>query len=482
MDIPSSYRILHDPNAVPAVLTDCNCACATAPVASTSLPAGTTPVQRHRELQALALDDEHAVVFVPSQSRVAVLNAASMQLLADFATPRPLASDDPAAHVAAHTLYDLGLLHTQGVAAPVLAPPDELIAWLHVTNDCNLRCTYCYVHKTHDAMTASTALAAVDAVFRTARLHGYQRVALKYAGGEASLALDQVATIHAYAEQQAVAAGVALRAVLLSNGVGLSRAKLALVQQLGLDLMISLDGDATTHDAQRPRLGGQGSFVAARAAVLRAHELGIPLTVSVTVTADSVGGLPNLLAWLLDNGIFFTLNFYRECDTGTSIAALHADEARLIAGMRAAYRVIATNPPRYSLLGCLLDRVHMGASHRRTCAVGENYLVIDQHGSIAACQMTIDEPVTDVWQHDPLIVVQQSSTGVQNLPVEHKSGCRSCPWQLWCAGGCAVATFRATGRYDVQSPNCGIYTALYPDVLRLEGLRLLRWHAAGATA
>jgi uncharacterized protein len=40
-----------------------------------------------------------------------------------------------------------------------------------------------------------------------------------------------------------------------------------------------------------------------------------------------------------------------------------------------------------------------------------------------------------------------------------------------------VATFRATGRYDVQSPNCGIYTALYPAAVRLEGLRLLKYGA-----
>jgi len=39
-------------------------------------------------------------------------------------------------------------------------------------------------------------------------------------------------------------------------------------------------------------------------------------------------------------------------------------------------------------------------------------------------------------------------------------------------------TYRATGRYDVQSPNCRIYTTLYPDLLRLEALRLLKYESA----
>ncbi len=46
---------------------------------------------------------------------------------------------------------------------------------------------------------------------------------------------------------------------------------------------------------------------------------------------------------------------------------------------------------------------------------------------------------------------------------------------LWCAGGCPALTYRVTGRFDVRSPNCRIYQALFPEVLRLEGLRLLQY-------
>jgi len=32
-----------------------------------------------------------------------------------------------------------------------------------------------------------------------------------------------------------------------------------------------------------------------------------------------------------------------------------------------------------------------------------------------------------------------------------------------------------TGRNDLRSPNCAIYQALFPDAVRLEALRLLRY-------
>jgi uncharacterized protein len=83
-----------------------------------------------------------------------------------------------------------------------------------------------------------------------------------------------------------------------------------------------------------------------------------------------------------------------------------------------------------------------------------------------------------VFSADPLTLVRQDRTTALNLLVEEKEGCRDCTWRYWCSGGCSVATFRATGRYDVKSPNCNIYKAIYPDALRLEGLRLLRYARA----
>ncbi|MCG8346931.1 MAG: radical SAM protein [Chloroflexales bacterium] len=457
-----------------AYSSDCNCAC---PISGAAAPAyqltPRTLLAPHPQQQHIDLTSDYSVAFAPSISRVTVLNRAAQELLKRFQTPCTLGDLANDEQVAAQQLVQLGLLH---MAAPPAPPPaDELIAWLHVTNACNLRCTYCYVDKNAEAMSPEVAFAAVDKVFQSARSHGYRRVSLKYAGGEASLNLPLVAEMHTYARSQAAAFGIELRGVVLSNGVGLTRHKLQVIKDLDLCLMISLDGPQAFHDAQRPRLGGQGSFNAVIASIERAQALGLTLTISITVTGASVGGLPPLVAWLLERELHFTLNFYRECEPSVRFRELQLEEQRLIDGMRAAYREVERRLPRYSLLGCLLDRANLSVSHQHTCAAGENYLVIDHHGRIAKCQMELASPVTSIWADDPLSVIRLDVRGVQNVPVDQKEGCRDCAWKYWCAGGCAVATYRATGRYDIKSPNCGIYKALYHDVIRLEGLRLLRW-------
>jgi uncharacterized protein len=372
--------------------------------------------------------------------------------------------------------YGLGILVDD---QPLAAPPssDTLVAWLHVTNACNLRCTYCYLTKTDEAMSAETGRAAVDAIVRSAMQHDYGAIKLKLAGGEASLNFPLVWELHNYALAAAAAHGLTLETVVLSNGVGVGRSGLRELQRRGIRLMISLDGFAADHDAQRVFENGSGSFGAVRRTIERACEIGLRPDISVTVSGQTAGGLAALVGWLLDRDLPFSLNFYRENDCSAGFSELQLDEQRIIAGMLAAFRAIEERLPERSLLGALIDRANLALAHSKTCGVGESYLVIDQHGSIAKCQMEIERPITSVHAPDPLGMIRADTIGVRNVPVQEKAGCRDCAWQLWCAGGCAVATFRATGRYDVQSPNCGIYKALYPAALRLEGLRVLKYGA-----
>jgi uncharacterized protein len=171
----------------------------------------------------------------------------------------------------------------------------------------------------------------------------------------------------------------------------------------------------------------------------------------------------------------FSLNFYRETECSASRRDLVSGERRIIAGMKAAYRVVEANLPRRSLMGSLLDRASLAGPHHHTCAAGRNYLVIDHHGQVAKCQMDMEHPATDIHAADPLAAIRAESLRFQNVDVDQKAGCRDCTWRYGCTGGCPLQTWRATGRSDVQSPHCSIYKALFPDVLRLEGLRLLKY-------
>ncbi len=417
--------------------------------------------------------------------RLIVLDTRGFLVLEQFRTVRvPLVVMKESAELlpsdieeGAAIFYKLGFL--QDIHQPSLAPlkgeMEALTAWLHVTNACNLRCHYCYISKTSEYMANDVARRAIDAIFRSARKQRLQRVTLKYAGGEASLHMAQVLEMHDYAASQAQQHGLALNAHILSNGVVLSQSTIDQLRARHIGITISLDGIGASHDKQRPFMSGHGSFQYVDQTIRRLLTNSVVPHITVTVSQRNLDGLPDLMMYILERELPFTLSYYRDNEFSEHILDLQFADEQMIAAMRLVFALIERHLPSRSLLNSLIDKADLSSPHRYTCGVGRNYLVIDHHGGVAKCQVDMKRSVTTIDADDPLQVVKDDLYGIQNLAVEAKEGCRTCDWRYWCAGGCPLLTYRATGRYDVKSPNCTIYKALFPEVLRLEALRLLKY-------
>jgi len=454
----------------------CNCACAGRLVFATQRQdLNEFPIHAVK-LHYQEIDRNYRLAF-PSilGGEAALLTSAGESILDSFHSPRRITLQDD--RLVIRRMIDAGFLAVENDTKSIESKPPlaNLSAWLHLTDRCNLRCSYCYLPHVREDMSLETGYAALEALFRSAVAGHFRKVTIKYAGGEPLLRYPLILDLHERAQALAEEFGLALEEVILSNGTLLSHEIAAKLKSLNIDLMISLDGLGQYHDNHRPYAGGHGSFHDVAEAVAIALENGLIPNISVTVSSRTALGLHEIMAWILERELPFTLNFYRENDLSISHSDMRLDEQKIINGMLAAFKVIENNIPRHPFLGGIIDRADLSASHTHTCGVGRNYLVFDQNGQIAKCQMHIRKPVTDVSVADPLGLIRADQLGIQNLSVEEKDGCKTCDWRHWCAGGCPLATHQATGRYDIKSPNCQIYKALFPEALRLEGLRLIKY-------
>ncbi len=466
--------------------TDCACPATDLIYPRPAVPTAARFWQSAPDRYHLQLPDRHELVCSPSVgSDIAVLNAPAVALLATFNTPRPLQHDpgpsalaDPGISAALADLVAARLLHPVGpTSRPVQPPPETLTAWLHLTSACPLRCSYCYVPKTAETMDVATGRAAIATLFRTARRHGIRQLTLKYAGGEPTLCFPLIRQIHDYARQRADTTGIALHAVVLSSGVGIQPTMLDYMRDAHIRLVLSLDGIGAAHDVQRHFRHGRGSFAEVALALEHALASGLQPSLSITVTDQTVDTLCETVAFALERGLRFHLNLYRNHEQSAldPQTALLTNQPRIIAGIQAALALIETHLPEQRIIDGLLDRATFGQPHTLTCGAGYNYLVVDQRGRISRCHMDMAQPLTDLQADDPLQAIQSDTTHNLNIAVDDKVGCGNCPWRYWCGGGCPLVTFRATGSAAVKSPYCRIYQALYPAILRLEGLRLLKW-------
>jgi uncharacterized protein len=416
---------------------------------------------------------------------IAVIDSDTLALLEQFRMPTTIhdvmqhTPRWPASTIEEVTtlLFQLGLLQDSSQPATTTGQTREetLSAWLHITNACTLRCPYCYLHKTNEHMADDTARRSVDAIFRSATRGHFQHVLLKYAGGEASLQMPNVLATHDYATQLAQQHNIHLRAYIMSNGVVLPQHSIEQLKERHIGIMISLDGIGTYHDNQRPFISGKGSFAYVDRTISRLLQNGLMPHINVTVSQRNLDGLPDLTRYMLERDLSFTFSYYRDNDCSTHLHDLQFANAQMIDGMLKAFAVIEEQLPQRRLIDSLIDKATMHGTHQHTCGVGRSYMVIDQRGQIAKCHADIKQTVTTIDADDPLQVIRADRSGVQAIPVEEKQGCSSCEWRHWCTGGCPLVTYRMTGRNDIRSPNCNIYKALFPEALRLEALRLLKY-------
>jgi uncharacterized protein len=321
-------------------------------------------------------------------------------------------------------------------------------------------------------MSDATSEAVVWRIVEMAKRHGYGRVRIKYGGGEPTLVFPRLLAVHDHLAAEAALAGIALEPILMTNGVAVSAAQLQACADRGIRLAVSLDGGPQGHNAVRCLPGGHGTYEAVVRTITRALDGGMSVSVSITLAAQTLLDAEIAVAFAMDHDLPFNLNFVRVDAGGTGIVprvdaltqalrrCLHAVESRLDAYA-------------HPLTG-ILDRVHFDVPHAHTCAAGRDYLAIDTQGRTAPCQMLLDHPWGSMTEAAPLDALRLDGQSRFGAPVDDRPDCASCLWRYACAGGCPL--LRKTPVHDRY---CRVYRTMLPEVMALEGRRLLtRWMAA----
>jgi uncharacterized protein len=478
----NSPAVLHTDPAAPVY--DCDCACALS-ISQNSTSAScenrslneSIPLEQPRRLKPVALQEGWQAYYNgDGPIGITVLNRDARRVLDAFDRPVP-AKDvsqrllDLSPHVvqeAVNNMIEIGLLRPQIQPASQPAQASALSAWLHVTEDCNLKCPYCYVRQRPRTMSLEVAHRAVDRLVEAARKHGYKTLRLKYAGGEPTLAFPLIQATHAYAVRQTIGTDLELEEVLLTNGAAVSSPVLAFCARAGIELMVSLDGDAATHDRIRASRNGRSTHALVINTIDRAIARGLAPTISITLSSLNLDGVLEAVHFALIRDLPFNLNFYRECvgADAEGPALLMPDPDELVDTMRAIFDLVSAYPAYPRQLAGILDRARMDRPHTAACSAGRDYMVIDPEGRVAACQMLLEEPWTDLEDDAPLDTLRER--GEKIFRTGANQSCENCMWHTACAGGCPL--MRGT---ELHAQYCRVYQALFPSLVRLEASRLL---------
>jgi uncharacterized protein len=361
-------------------------------------------------------------------------------------------------------------------------PGSSISVRLHLTDQCNLACDYCYLGKQKREdweMDMETGRRIVDKIHSTALKYSLRNISLKFAGGEPLLKLSLVLEICDYAlEKFKNDKKIKLNFAILTNGTLINEENAREIKKIKIGVGVSLDGTKKWHNLHAKYASGAGSFSQVDRGISILLSQGVSLGLSAVINADNLGGITELFKYANEKRIRVTFTFVRKNPEISN--DLLMDNERLVEEYLKFFQLLEKNLPKhYSIISSLCDNIPIfSRSQRFPCGVGENYVIIGPDGSIVPCVMNQGDKKAVVGHikdsDDLLSLIRKPEVQKRNPLIYEKNKCTGCSYLAACHGGCPSEIFFKSGDYTDPSPYCEAYKKLIPRAMKLMGKILLK--------
>ena len=316
---------------------------------------------------------------------------------------------------------------------------------LHVTEDCNLNCSYCYHAKgngkTRDrkVMSLATAQNAVD--FLLANAGPLEEVTLVFFGGEPLMNYDLVAKTAEYATEQGRSLGKRVSFSLTTNGTLLSPGIIDFLIAHDFTITVSLDGPDALHNRFRPFRDGRNATATIFSGLpeLLKRTDRKPVAARVTISHEC-GDIPGTLAQLQNMG-FAEVGF---APVTSNEAGLKLDDQQMDVlldqfSQLADRFVELAGEDRllgFSNLIDLLVNLHEGEVKQFPCGAGLDLFAVDSQGQLFLCQRLTGEDRYQMGSIFDGMNLERLNQFRQTAFNTRQSECQGCWLRYFCAGGC----------------------------------------------
>ncbi len=346
---------------------------------------------------------------------------------------------------------------------------------ISVTEDCNLRCKYCYVRNRNGSSYTSRGMMSPELARMAVRwvMQEYNSVSnVQFFGGEPNLNLPAMKAAVDEMKKLWDSSGLLgnPKFGIVTNLAILTNETLAFYRENGIQPAISLDGPREIHDALRPYPSKEGSHQTILENIQRLNDAGIHFTIGATFTRmHLVKGITvtDLLEY------FKSLNAMR-ADVATVIANsypildLYSDDQIFSSYLESLKNAVIhwfdswsqNNRMIFEYVARIL-RLLLDTSEREyLCPAGHSFLAVDSNGQIYPCHMFIgdkDYKLGDIKTDEPIAPFE--------IPLIKDSSCKDC----WAASLCITCLGRIKdycgNLSQLFSPDCVLKKTVIKEVL-----------------
>ncbi len=351
--------------------------------------------------------------------------------------------------------------------------PDNFDLTLLITNDCNLRCKYCFADggEKKNYMTPEMAVRIVDNVFRTTHR---RNVKISFFGGEPTLNFEVIKKVVSSVQLLAQEADKVYSFYITTNGV-LSQTNLDYLINHDFTFVISSDGTPTIHNFLRPGINGKPSSKYVEKTIRRLVEKQVPFKIRSTISKFNVTHMSETVRYFANLGAQ-TVHFEPITKAGRG----KSDDINLKRATADEYLqnfILALDAARETKISVISSSYmnFLAPSHKFCDAMAGSRLVGSYNGDITCCVEVQDSchPYSTIAIVGK-VLPQTSSIHFDNAKygkllntanTEQNEDCIECFAKYCCGGGCPVKNYYASGCEMADAYRCSLTKDIVKNVL-----------------
>lgn len=321
--------------------------------------------------------------------------------------------------------------------------------YIHVTQDCNLKCPYCYsknkLRNKHMDLSVEEWQKGITII----KDAGFER--LVFSGGE-PLMYHGIDKILEYCKH------IGYKEIdLISNGLLVNDENIIFLKKYVDNLCISLDGyDEETNSPTR----GKNNFDKVIENIAKLRRNLVPVNIIATIYKDNIELINKYIE--LATSIDCTISFSLFTLSGEALENqyLEQDENQL-SGLTD-YLLDDQLPE------LVFDNIPVvkGITYREGCGAGSHLLSINADGSVYPCHFMMQDAlmVGNIITDSIESILSQANKHTCAMKIDNIAECNECDYKYLCGGGCRANAYKGFGRIK-KSSDCEFYKSYYGKIL-----------------
>ncbi len=347
---------------------------------------------------------------------------------------------------------------------------------LKVTNECNMKCIYCYspCDERHTPLDISIALKGIDELIKLSK---GEKVTVCFHGGEPLLEKEKIKNIVQIARRKYSSKQIEF--VIQTNATLLDDEFVGYCKENNIEIGISIDGSKKINDRTRVFRSGKGSYkdILNGIYLLKKNSYN-EISAIVCVTSINDNNLLDIVMHLQKIGVTsIKFSIFYPSGRGNKKAYLLPSPVNLFNSYKKIIEAIINNELKDIFVQSLAyyinniityEKFYMCA--RSPCGAGTSCIGMDTNGDIYTCDSGIGIPqfrIGDI-KFDRLksMLLSDKNMCFKKRTVDKLDKCNSCIFKQTCCGTCTCTAYLENGNiYSHNSIECYLNKNFYEYLL-----------------